>query len=66
MVQITKLLAFISSIDPSGHFYYISIYDHFYQLNVEYFVVEIHHGDFLYFYFTSKVAAKITSHDTPC
>ena len=34
--------------DPSGHFDYS--YDHIiYKLNVEEFVVEIHHGDFLYF-----------------
>ena len=27
-------------------------YAHFYQLNIEDFVVEIHHGDILYFSFT--------------
>ena len=45
----TKPLAWLSTVDPSGHFDYP--YARIYQLNVEDFVVEIHHGDILYFPF---------------
>ena len=47
-------MAWVSSIDPSGHFDYS--YAHIYQLNIEDFVVEIHHGDFFIFHFTCKTA----------
>ena len=40
-------MAWISTVSNSGHFDYL--YTHFYQLNIEDFVVAIHHGDFLYF-----------------
>ena len=42
----------LSTTDPSGHFHYS--YDCIYQLKVEYFVIEIHHGDILYFSFLCK------------
>ena len=38
MVQKTKPLAWVSSLDPSVHFEYS--YAHIYELNVEYFVAE--------------------------
>ena len=41
---------------PSGHFDYS--YAHIYQLNIEDFVVEIHHGDFFIFHFTRKQQKK--------
>ena len=60
MVQITKPLAWVSSVDLSGHFDYPCA--HFYQLNVEDFVVEIHHGDFFLFFISCQKQQKITSH----
>ena len=48
-VQITKPLAWVPNIDPSGHFNYPYIYICLYlsyQLIIEDFVVEIHHGHF--------------------
>ena len=56
MIQITKLLAWVSNIDPSGHFDYP--YACIYQLHIEDFVAEIHHGDFLIFLLTSKTERK--------
>ena len=55
-VQKTKPLAQVSIVDPSGHFDYPCAC--IYQLNIEDFVVENHHGDFLIFLFTSKTAKK--------
>ena len=42
-------MAWVSTVSASGHFDYL--YAHFYQLNIEDFVIEIHHGDILYFSF---------------
>ena len=57
-------MAWISTVSDSGHFDYL--YTHFYQLNIEDFVVAIHHGDFLYFP-TLLVNSKNTAfNDTPC
>ena len=46
-------------------------YAHIYQLNAEDFVVEIHHGDILYYYFptslvNSKKQQKASFHTIPC
>ena len=40
-------MAWVSTVSDIGHFDYS--YARFYTLNVEGFVVEIHHGDILYF-----------------
>ena len=60
-------MARVSSIDPSGHFDHL--YAHLHHLIVEYFVVEIHHGDILYFP-TSLVKQqkkkKLAYNSTPC
>ena len=48
-------MARVSSIDPSGHFDHL--YAHLHHLIVEYFVVESHHGSFLYFP-TQRVNSK--------
>ena len=50
----TKPLAWVSTADPIGHFDYP--YAHIHQLNVEKFVIEINHGDFLIFLFILKTA----------
>ena len=43
-------MAWVSTVNASGHF--DSLYAHLYQLNIEDFVVESHHGDdILYFSF---------------
>ena len=42
-------MAWVSTVSDIGHFDYS--YARFYTLNVEGFVVEIHHGDILYFPF---------------
>ena len=44
-------MAQVSTVDTRSHFNYL--YAHFYQLNVEDFVVEVHHSDILYFSFHS-------------
>ena len=62
-VQKTKPLAWLSTVDTSSHFDYS--YAHIYQLIVAYFVVEIHHGDILYFPFCLNSAKQQkTSFDT--
>ena len=56
-------MARVSSIDPSGHFDHL--YAHLHHLIVEYFVVESHHGSFLYFptsLVNSKNSKKQLSH----
>ena len=58
-------MARVSSIDPSGHFDHL--YAHLHHLIVEYFVVESHHGSFLYFptsLVNSKNSKKLLSHTT--
>ena len=57
--QKSEPLAWRSTVDPSGHFDYS--YAYVYSLQLEYFVVEIHHGDFLIFLFTSKRKEKKAS-----
>ena len=52
-------MAWVSTVNASGHFDYL--YAHFYQLNIEDFVVEIHHGDILYFSFHSLTAKTATT-----
>ena len=42
-------MAWVLTVNVSGHFNYL--YAHFYQLNIEDFVVEILHGGILYFSF---------------
>ena len=47
----------------------VYLYAHIYQIIVEYLVVEIHHGDILYFptqLVNSKKQQKQLSHSTPC
>ena len=41
-IQKTKPLVWHSTMDPSSHFYYSHAY--VYSLQLEYFVIEIHHG----------------------
>ena len=56
-------MAWISTVSASGHFGYL--YARIYQLNVEDFVIEIHHGDILiYFPFclNSANSKKLISH----
>ena len=48
-------MAWVSTVNDIGHFDYL--YAHFYQLNIDDFVVEIHHGDILYFP-TQRVNSK--------
>ena len=55
-IQKTKPLAWLSTLDPSGHFDYS--YACIYQLNIEDFVVEINHGDILYFPFCLNSAKQ--------
>ena len=59
MVQITKQLAWISSLDPSGHSNYP--FAHIYQLHIDCW--KYPHGDF-YFYLFSMRFKKIKGEHT--
>ena len=60
-------MTWVSTVSASGHFDYL--YARIYRLNIEDFVIEIHHGDILiYFPFCLNRAnsKKLLSHNSPC
>ena len=67
IVQKTKPMTPLSTAPSNSHFHYS--YASMYSQQLEYFVVEIHHGDILYFptsLINSKNSKKQLSRSTPC